>query len=224
MKSGGGRDEAARSRKFEVLVLGGRWLRERDKIVFLLARDYGRLDAVVYGARKEGGKWAGRLEPFVRLNAALYRGKSEGLWTMREAEVIGEARVETDWRIGVVLQAAAELIVHATPSEGTEPDSFALAESFAEELRFSPEPVTVLLAFVVAWIGKSGFGLPECEGEARLARFVSRSSSDPASCWRRYRLPIELRERALTLVRDHAENCIETKWRGMETLVKLLAK
>ena len=60
----------------DAIVLGRRNLGEHDRILTLLTRDYGKLNAVAKGARKGNSKLSGATEPFTQLKLMLATGRS----------------------------------------------------------------------------------------------------------------------------------------------------
>ncbi|MEK8022871.1 MAG: recombination protein O N-terminal domain-containing protein [Candidatus Hydrogenedentota bacterium] len=207
-----------RSRNFEVCVLGSRKLRENDRIMLLLARDFGRLDAVVPGVRRPGSRFAGAFEPFTFLKGSFYRRLGGELWTVKEAEVQVRPPSSEDWRMPVVMQSAGELIYHAGPHEGMEKATYPLAATFRRELGYAREPWTPLLAFYISWSSQAGFGLPDAPLKSGAANFISRVTHDDPANWRRYRLSAPTRDALFAVCIAHAEEHTEKKWTGLRML------
>ena len=68
------------------LVLAERPKREADRIYSLLTRDFGLVQAIALGVRKEESKLRGALEPYVFSMVSLVRGKE--YWRITSAESI----------------------------------------------------------------------------------------------------------------------------------------
>jgi hypothetical protein len=216
------REIDSRSTRMPVVVLAGRKLRDHDRILLLLGRDHGRLDAVAAGARKPGNRFQGMIEPFSFLDASLYRKPGGELWTLRDATVVAASPQLTSWQSTLALQAAAELLVHGGPGEGAEREGYTLARAFHQEISAALDPVAVLSAFALAWSRASGFGEPRVEGAGTnvsgVRRFLERSASDPIDCWRRYRPRDTVRSALMSVVRDHIETHTDKAWKGMRIL------
>ena len=60
---------------------------EADRILHLYTPRRGRVSAIAKGVRKTKSRFGGRLEPFFRIDAVLYEGKSE-LLTMQQANTV----------------------------------------------------------------------------------------------------------------------------------------
>jgi hypothetical protein len=216
------REIDSRSTRMHVVVLAGRKLRDNDRILLLLGRDHGRLDAVAAGSRKPRNRFQGKIEPFTFLDASLYRRPGGELWTLREVAVEAASPKLTDWRSTIALQAAAELLVHGGPGEGAEREGYTLARAFHQEISEARDPVAVLAAFALAWSRSSGFGEPRVTGAdpcaAGVKRFLERSASDPVTCWRRYRPRDAIRRELAALIRGHIETNTDKAWQGMRML------
>jgi DNA repair protein RecO (recombination protein O) len=77
----------AGSIKTEAVVLRTFRYGEADRILHLYTRDRGRVSAMAKGVRRTRTRFGGRLEPFFRLDAILYQGRSE-LLTVTSAETV----------------------------------------------------------------------------------------------------------------------------------------
>lgn len=72
--------------KVEALILKARNIGEADKILTLLSKSHGKLDAVAKGVRKIKSKNRGAVQPFSQSRIMLYRGKS--MDTVTQCELI----------------------------------------------------------------------------------------------------------------------------------------
>lgn len=208
------------SSKVRAVVLGSMPLRENDRIVRLIVEHRGRADAVAHGARRPSSRFAGKLEPFSFLAIQMSRKAGSDLWNLKEAESESPSRAPSDWLHPMVFQAAGEMMVHAAPYEGNEPEAYPLARAFHEAACASPDPAATLCAFVVAWSRASGFGdLPATGG---AADFIRRARADDPAVWKRYRLSAKTRPVVLATCRDHVEYHTEKEWKGMRMLMKCI--
>ena len=60
----------------EAVVLRTFPLGEADRIVVMLTRNHGKVRAVAKGVRRLKSRFGGRLEPFMRVNMLIAKGKS----------------------------------------------------------------------------------------------------------------------------------------------------
>jgi DNA repair protein RecO (recombination protein O) len=60
----------------KAIVLRTRNLGEADRVLVLLSEDYGKIEAVVKGARRQHSRFIGNTLPFNYLNAMLFTGRS----------------------------------------------------------------------------------------------------------------------------------------------------
>jgi DNA repair protein RecO (recombination protein O) len=71
---------------------------EADRILHMYTPSHGRVSAIAKGVRKARSRFGGRLEPYFRLDAVLYEGRSE-LLTVTSAETVAAyARLREDAR------------------------------------------------------------------------------------------------------------------------------
>lgn len=212
-------DRNESTKRYEAVVAGSRRWRDKDRIVSFLCRDFGRLDAFVFGARKISGRWSGKLEPFSRGEIILRRSKGGAGYSLKEISLEFSRSPSPRPREELSCQAASEMLILTSPGEGTEAEAYDLAVALPHELTASDQPDTVLAAFAFAWSARSGFGAPvPSEDDAR--RFVECAVDNPPIMWRRYRLRPEQRKRVLILAKSHIEECVERRWRGVELLIQ----
>lgn len=209
MVSGG-----SKSSGLTAFVLGTRRLREQDRIVHLLAHEYGRLDAVAYGASKPKSRFSGQLEPFTLLRILAVGKPESDLWTIKEAETLELAPAISN-RFGLhALQAAAELVIHAGPHHEMERETWPLLEAFRREIGPAGDPLGPLAAFVVNWSLRAGYGRPETSSPA-TAHFFKIAAEKPFTAWRRFRITPPTRGALLRAIKDHVERALDREWKGI---------
>ena len=104
-----------RSSTTDAIVLRARPLGEADRVLTLLTRERGKVDAVAKGIRRPRSSMAGRLEPLAEVRVALHRGRS--------LDIITEARTVKSYWTGLA-----------------RPDALATASLFAETVDLFCEP------------------------------------------------------------------------------------
>jgi len=204
----------SRSLGLSAFVLGTRRFREQDRIVHLLACEYGRMDAVAYGASKPKSRFSGQMEPFTHLRILAVGKPDSDLWTIKEAETIELAPALSN-RFGLhALQAVAELVVHAGPHHEMERETWPLVEAFRREIVSARDPFGPLAAFVVHWSLSAGYGRPEASNPA-AARFIRLASQKAFAAWHRFRITPATRPALLRALKTHVERCLDREWKGI---------
>lgn len=126
-----------RDHRDEGLVLRTRKLGEADRIVTILTRHRGLIDAVAKGVRRTSSKFGARLEPFGVVDLQLYEGKT--LYTVTQVELVaGYGReIVTDYAAFTVAHTIAEVAEQLTRSD---------PESAAVQLRLATGAIRTLSA------------------------------------------------------------------------------
>ena len=101
----------------EAVVLRTQKLGETDRIVTLLAKNTGRVRAVVKGVRKTTSRFGARLEPFGHVDLQLYEGRN--LDTVTQAVTVRAYGAElcTDYPLWTAGSAMLEAAERLTPNE-----------------------------------------------------------------------------------------------------------
>jgi DNA repair protein RecO (recombination protein O) len=92
------------SLKTEAIVLRSIRYGEADRILHLYTPHRGRVSAIAKGVRKTKSRFGGRLEPFFRLEAVLYEGRSDMLNVTTVNTLAGHPRLREN---GAALDTAA---------------------------------------------------------------------------------------------------------------------
>ena len=141
------------------LVLRKRDLGERDRIVTLLTRERGKLDAVVQGARKPGSKSSGASEVFTEARIQYADGRSLGIVTQWD---IVRPYVELRSNLGMLARAAYVCEVTERMVDEAEPcadvyDLLSAALTLIEAAHGDPD--IVVRTFLLRLLGERGYGL-----------------------------------------------------------------
>ncbi len=148
-----------RAHPLTCLVLRKRDLGERDRIVTLLSRERGKLDAVVKGARKPGSKSSGASEVFTEARVQYSDGRSLGIVTQWD---IVRPYAELRTNLGMLARAAYMCeVTERMVGEGEPcPETYDLLSAALTLLQMAHgDPDTVVRAFVVRLLGERGYGL-----------------------------------------------------------------
>lgn len=128
-----------RSYRADALILGARPLGEADRIVRLLTREFGKLDAVAKGARRPKSRIGGRLEIAGRVEMMLHRGRSlDVIVSAEERSHRWTALVEPE-RFAVASLALERVDVLCEPGEPL-PEIFDLLDSSLDAIAKSERP------------------------------------------------------------------------------------
>lgn len=140
----------------EALVLSTVDYGESDRLVTLLTRDHGKLTAFAAGARKSKKRFAGCLEPFMRLRVQLVETRGSTV-RLDSADIVGgfyTARGELE----LIARAlyAVELCRELTRDHEPHPELFELLEEYLGRLDAREAGPTSLLAFELFALAHAG--------------------------------------------------------------------
>lgn len=154
--------------KATALVLRRIPLGEKDKIVTLFTREYGKLAAVAKGARKTTSRLAGASEPVTLLRCLLAEGMNLDVLTQCEIKE-GFTKIRADF--GLVLRAiyACELLDKLTVERDPAPDAFDLLLSTLYILQRARDPDAALHAFELQFLALVGYE-PRLDADVRSDR------------------------------------------------------
>ena len=154
--------------KANALVLRRIPLGEKDKIVTLYTREYGKLAAVAKGARRTTSRLAGATEPLMLLRALLAEGMNLDVLTQTE---IRESFPLLRGDLGLILRAtyACELLDKMTVERDPAPDAFDLLLSTLYVLQRAADPDAALHAYELQLMAQAGYE-PRLDACARCGR------------------------------------------------------
>ncbi len=154
--------------KTNALVLRRIPLGEKDKIVTLFTREYGKLNAVAKGARRTTSRLAGATEPLMLLRALLAEGMNLDILTQCE---IRESFSHLRSDFGLILRAtyACELLDKLTVERDPSPEAFDLLLSTLYVLQRAVEPDAALHAFELQFLAQIGYE-PRLDACARCGK------------------------------------------------------
>ena len=154
--------------KTNALVLRRIPLGEKDKIVTLFTREYGKLNAVEKGERKTTSRLAGSTEPLMLLRALLAEGMNLDILTQCE---IKESFPMLRGDFGLILRAtyACELLDKLTVERDPSPEAFDLLLSTLYVLQRAVVPDVALHAFELQFLAQIGYE-PRLDACARCGR------------------------------------------------------
>ncbi|AEI66526.1 DNA repair protein RecO [Corallococcus macrosporus] len=140
----------------DALVLSSVDYGESDRLVTLLTREHGKLTAFAAGARKSKRRFAGALEPFMRLRVHLVETRGSTVRLDGADIVAGFYAAREDLSLIARALYAVELCRELTREHEPHPELFALLEAYLARLDAKEAGPTSLLAFELSALAHAG--------------------------------------------------------------------
>ncbi|WNG18628.1 DNA repair protein RecO [Cystobacter fuscus] len=140
----------------EALVLSTVDYGEADRLVTLLTREHGKLTAFAAGARKSKRRFAGALEPYMRLRVQLVETRGATVRLDSADIVAGYYAARADLPLIARALYAVELCRELTRDHEPHPELFALLEGYLHKLDAKEAGPTSLLAFELSALAHAG--------------------------------------------------------------------
>lgn len=171
------------------LILKERVSAEADKLITFYTLEWGKVIAVVPGAKKIKAKLSAATEPVMESDLMVYVTHPSA-----RAKVTGAAIVESftalrrDWRRFVMAQSCAEIADVLTPLNAENPKKYELLSRTWKLLETAKHPWRIFAAFSLRFLKLSGYsfteyinhgatGIPETE-KRLIHRLATRSGED----------------------------------------------
>jgi DNA repair protein RecO (recombination protein O) len=140
----------------EALVLSTVDYGEADRLVTLLTREHGKLTAFAAGARKSKRRFAGALEPYMRLRVQLVETRGSTVRLDAADIVTGYYGARAELPLIARALYAVELCRELTRDHEPHPELFELLEAYLRRLDAKEAGPTSLLAFELAALAHAG--------------------------------------------------------------------
>ncbi len=140
----------------EALVLSTVDYGEADRLVTLLTREHGKLTAFAAGARKSKRRFAGALEPYMRLRVHLVETRGATVRLDSVDIVAGYYGAREDLALIARALYAVELCRELTRDHEPHPELFELLELYLQKLDAREAGPTSLLAFELSALAHAG--------------------------------------------------------------------
>jgi len=140
----------------EALVLSTLDYGESDRLVTLLTREHGKLTAFAAGARKSKRRFAGALEPYMRLSVQLVETRGSTVRLDSADIVAGYYGARSDLALIARALYAVELCRELTREHEPHSELFELLEDYLRRLDAKEAGPTSLLAFELAALANAG--------------------------------------------------------------------
>ena len=140
----------------EALVLSTVDYGEADRLVTLLTREHGKLTAFAAGARKSKRRFAGALEPYMRLRVQLVETRGSTVRLDSADIVAGYYGARADLPLIARALYAVELCRELTRDHEPNSELFELLEDYLRKLDANEAGPTSLLAFELSALAHAG--------------------------------------------------------------------
>jgi len=144
--------------KTEAIVLKRFDFRETSLIVHFYTRDFGRINGILKGIRKEPAKFASTLQPFSHNEIVFYKKNSTSLHLVSQCDIKDnfDAARQNMIKIGSA-SIIIELLSVLMQEEDKNEDIFDLALTCLKELSLNNNPEKIITIFKIKALALSGF-------------------------------------------------------------------
>lgn len=144
------------------LVLRSQVSGEADKLVTLYTREWGKVTAIVPGAKKIKAKFSALSEPVMESDLMVYLAHPTARPKVTGGRILnGFAYLRTDWRRFSVAQHCAEISDVMTPFNAENEKKYELLLRAWELLATANNPSRILTAFMLRFLRLSGYSFTE---------------------------------------------------------------
>ncbi|MBP2645746.1 MAG: repair protein recO [Firmicutes bacterium] len=170
--------------KTEAILLVVRDWDDNSRMVTLFSRDFGKISAVAYGARRPRNQMAGTIQPFVQADLSLLPGKTYD--SIRQCEIVSSFRdIREDLTKMAYANFLAELVIELWPEREAEPAVFELLLGALTMMK-TRNPRITALAGALQLLTLAGFSpsMTECAtcGEALILPAAFEVAAGGAVC------------------------------------------
>jgi DNA repair protein RecO (recombination protein O) len=156
-------------------VLGTHALRETDRIVSLLTREFGKKRGVARGARRPRSVFAGALEPMTEADVVYYEKEGNELVSVRSVDPIRASfSLSTDLERALLLPAMAESL-ETFVSEADPAEPFYRLARHAMDALFAGGAAALTAAYFDVWVLKLSGTFPSLRECARCGASLPES-------------------------------------------------
>ncbi len=144
--------------KTEAIVLKTFDFRETSRIAHFFSVDYGRINGILKGIRKDPRKFASTLEPFSCNEIIFYPSRSSSLHLVSHCDLKHNfSRIRQDLKAFAYASYLTELLAKLLPLEEKNPEVYNLAFSSLEEINVGQDSEKVLRVFLIRLLKLIGF-------------------------------------------------------------------
>ncbi|HGJ67350.1 TPA: DNA repair protein RecO [bacterium] len=144
-------------KRSKAIVIGSYPLRESDKIIVFLTRDFGKIRAVAKGVRNIKNKLCGRLELLTFGELIYFERTGKDLHSINSFDIIEPFQMlREDLLKMAYCSYIAELVQHVISEEETDPQIFDLTLSMMSMIAINNEPEIIIRAYELRLLEKMG--------------------------------------------------------------------
>jgi len=144
------------------LVLKERIAAEADKLITLYTLEWGKIIAVVPGAKKIKAKLSAATEPVMESDLMVYVTHPNARARVTGAVIVDSfVALRTDWRRFVMAQSCAEIVDALTPLSSENPKKYELLSRTWKILETAKNPWHIFAAFTLRFLKLSGYSFTE---------------------------------------------------------------
>lgn len=144
--------------KAEAIVLRRRDFRETSIIVDFYTREFGKVNGLLKGIRKEPAKFASAVESFSVNEIVFYRKRNSSLHLVSQCDLKEDfTAIRQDMIRATMATLLMELVAMVMPLEDKNEEIFDLALSALRELDAGPHPEKVMIICKIKILSLSGF-------------------------------------------------------------------
>lgn len=144
--------------KTEAIVLKTFDFRETSLIVHFFTKEFGRLDGILKGIRKDPRKFASTLEPFSINEIIFYQRRSSGLHLISQCDLKNNFNtIRVNLKAIAFASHLAVLLAHLMPQEEKNEEVYGLALLALKQMDIRQDVERVLHIFIVKFLKVIGF-------------------------------------------------------------------
>ncbi len=140
------------------LILRGQVSAEADKLITIYTYEWGKISAIVPGAKKIVAKLSAATEPVVETDLMLYVSSPRARPKVTGAVLLGHfPGLRQQWRRFVAAQTCAEITDVLTPYNAENPQKYELLARTWQYLESAQYPWRIVMAFTLRFLKLSGY-------------------------------------------------------------------
>jgi len=144
--------------KTEALILKTFDFRETSMIAHFFSKDYGRIDGILKGIRKDPKKFASRLEPFSTNEIVFYQARSSGLHLISQCDLIENFNhIRAELKSIAFSSYLIDLLGHLMPHEEKNEQVYTLANAALRHMNSGADTEKVVRVFIIKFLKIIGF-------------------------------------------------------------------
>ena len=159
--------------KTEAVVLKTFDFRETSLIAHFYTRDYGRLDGILKGIRKDPHKFASTLEPFSLNNIIFYQARTSALHLVSQCDLVDNFNaIRNNLKSIAFASYITDLISNIMPPEDKNREAYYLNLWALKQINSGADAEKILSIFLIKFLKTTGFR-PRLDGCIACGRDIA---------------------------------------------------